>query len=76
MDLMATVNEILGLEYPKPTWAVDSKSLLPLLDGRAHLDSACEKRIGWQLNKQRALTNQTGTDTWKIVESPSIGQCP
>lgn len=34
LDFMATVNEILGLAYPNASFTVDSKSLLPLLDGR------------------------------------------
>jgi hypothetical protein len=34
LDFMATVNEIIGVPYPKVSWTVDSKSVLPLLDGR------------------------------------------
>lgn len=81
LDFMATVNEILGTPYPKPTWALDSTSLLPLLDGRLPLDIARHKPLGWQLGSQRALANQTtGADgvtavTWKIVERPAKGQC-
>lgn len=49
LDMMATVNEILGLEYPQEGWTVDSKSLLPLLDGRVSLETAARgKPIGWQ----------------------------
>ena len=60
LDFMATVNEILGLAYPKPAWAVDSKSLLPLIDGREALDSPRGKPIGWQYVVLRcALTRQT-----------------
>ena len=73
---MATVNEILGIEYPKREWKVDSKSLLPLLDGRVPLAGAARlKPIGWQYQKQRALTNQTANATWKLVEMGEQGQC-
>lgn len=49
LDMMATVNDILGLEYPQKGWTVDSKSLLPLLDGRVSLETAARgKPIGWQ----------------------------
>lgn len=75
LDFMATVSEILGVEYPRPEWTVDSKSLLPLLDGRLPLDSAREKPLGWQYGRQRALTNQTGVDCWKLVQFPAKGQC-
>jgi arylsulfatase A len=75
LDFMATVNEILGLEYPQPTWTVDSKSLLPLIDGRESLDAPRGKPIGWQYGDQRAVTNQTSDGTWKMVASPAIGQC-
>ena len=75
LDLMATLNDILGLEYPNPQWTVDSKSLLPLLDGREPLDSPRDKPIGWQYGNQVAVTNQTANGTWKIVASPGKGQC-
>lgn len=75
LDLMATLNDILGLDYPNPHWTVDSKSLLPLLDGRAPLDSPRDKTLGWQYESQTAVTNQTASGTWKIVASPAIGQC-
>ena len=77
LDFMATVNDVLGLEYPEPTWTVDSKSLLPLLRGElGDLQSAArEKPIGWQYRGQVALTNQTKHVTWKIVEKPAKGQC-
>jgi len=75
LDLMATLNEILGLKYPNPHWTVDSKSLLPLLDGREPLDSPRDTPIGWQYGRQVAVTNQTAGGTWKIVATPAIGQC-
>eukprot|EP01047_Picozoa_sp_COSAG01_P022691 COSAG01_NODE_1357_length_10597_cov_2.476948_2_plen_139_part_00 len=75
LDFMATVSEILGVTYPKPSWTVDSQSLLPLLDGRLPLNSAREKPLGWQYGKQVAVTNQTGSDCWKIVKFPAKGQC-
>jgi hypothetical protein len=75
LDFMATVNEILDLEYPEPSWTVDSKSLLPLLDGRLPLDSPRNKPIGWQYGQQEALTNQTADNTWKMVKFPALGQC-
>ena len=87
LDFFATVSEILGVPHPRPEWRLDSKSLLPLLDGRQSLDSARDKPIGWnywgtrsvngtrQRFEQRALTNQTATGTWKLVEKPAIGQC-
>lgn len=77
LDFMATVNDILGLEYPKPGWKVDSKSLLPLLDGRVPLAHAArQKPIGWQYGTQRALTNQSANgETWKLVERGAKGQC-
>ena len=75
LDFMATVNDILGIPYPKPNFTVDSKSLLPLLDGRIPINSSREKPIGWQYQGQVALTNQTGGVTWKIVDKPSRGQC-
>ena len=31
--------------------------------------------LGWQYQGQVALTNQTGSDTWKIVAHPAKGQC-
>lgn len=86
LDFFATVSEILGVPHPKPRWRMDSKSLLPLLDGRQSLDSPRNKPIGWQywgygrVNntptswQQRALTNQTDTGTWKLVEKPGIGE--
>jgi arylsulfatase A-like enzyme len=77
LDFMATVNEILGLEYPRKGWRVDSKSLLPLLDGRVALAAAArQKPIGWQYGEQRALTNQSASgSTWKLVERGALGQC-
>ena len=77
LDFMATVNDILNLRYPEPTWTVDSKSLLPLLQGKlGALDRAArEKVLGWQFGKQVAVTNQTKEHTWKVVRFPSIGQC-
>ena len=77
LDFMATVNEIIGAQYPaaKANWTIDSKSLLPLLDGRQPLDSARDKPLGWQYQGQVAVTNQTGNDTWKLVAHPAKGQC-
>lgn len=75
LDFMATVGEILGAEYPEPSFTVDSKSILPLLDGRAPMNCSREKPLGWQYGTQVALTNQTAGVTWKMVVRPSKGQC-
>eukprot|EP00038_Savillea_parva_P010847 m.193237 g.193237 ORF g.193237 m.193237 type:complete len:584 (-) comp18878_c0_seq1:120-1871(-) len=75
LDFMATVNDIVGLPYPRPTWTVDSKSVLPILDGTEPLDSPRNKVLGWQYGEQQAVTNQTSTGFWKIVQRPALGQC-
>lgn len=75
LDFMATVTDILGLSYPQPTWALDSKSLLPILNGSAPLNSRRNKVLGWQYGEQEAVTNQTDAHTWKIVRKPAVGQC-
>lgn len=75
LDFMATINDILNIEYPKSNWTVDSTSLLPLLDGRMPLNSSRNKPLGWQYQGQVALTNQTSGGTWKIVRYPLKGQC-
>lgn len=75
LDLMATVNDILDIDYPKSNWTIDSQSLLPLLDGRIPIDSVREKPLIWQKSQQVAVTLQTGSDMWKIVGYPGKGQC-
>ena len=60
LDFLPTVAELLGVDVPRrrTSWATDGVSLAPLFAGDGALD-ARPTPIGFQLQDQRALVNDT-----------------
>jgi arylsulfatase A-like enzyme len=71
-DLFPTFLDALGAPYPRPGWAVDGESLLPLIS-RANTSWVRSKPLGWRLGDQAAWMDPSGR--WKLVRSPDAGQC-
>jgi len=75
-DFMPTVLDLIGLLHPRPNWAADGMSLLPLLTGAIAPTSPRTKPIGFKLHAQEAWQEDFGSDgVWKLVKKPNKGQC-
>ena len=70
-DLLPTVLQLLGLAHPRPHWASDGASLLPLLTGNASW--ARPRYLAWRLGSQVAVLEPAGR--YKYVLAPEAGQC-
>eukprot|EP01061_Rhynchopus_euleeides_P019798 TRINITY_DN32486_c0_g1_i1.p1 TRINITY_DN32486_c0_g1~~TRINITY_DN32486_c0_g1_i1.p1 ORF type:complete len:690 (+),score=197.09 TRINITY_DN32486_c0_g1_i1:43-2112(+) len=76
VDFLPTVLDILQVPHPKPSWAMDGESILPLLTGDMPLDGAPRSTpLGFAQSGQWALINDTGSAVWKIVRGGAQGQC-
>lgn len=70
-DILPTVLDILGVSHPRPDWASDGMSLLPLLRGEAEQPRPSERPLCFELGKQAACID----NEWKILHAPAVGQC-
>ena len=75
VDFLPTVLDILDIEYPNPTWAMDGVSILPLLTGEKPLEGTARPALGFAQSGQWALINDTGSSVWKIIQDGQVGQC-
>lgn len=69
-DFLPTVLELLGRAHPKPDFASDGESILPLIKG-APFSRA--RFLAWRLGKQVALLDPAGR--FKFVRGGEAGQC-
>jgi arylsulfatase A-like enzyme len=69
-DFLPTLLDILGAAHPRPGFASDGESLLPLLRGAAF---ARARPLAWRLGAQVALLDAAGR--YKYVRAPDAGQC-
>lgn len=69
-DFLPTVLDVLGRAHPKPGFATDGESILPLLQGAPFSRS---RFLAWRLAKQVALLDPTGR--FKYVRAGDLGQC-
>ena len=77
-DYLPTLLELLGATHPRPDWAADGMSLLPLitrLGASGGVDKATrrprEHPLVFSLSGQTAIID----NEWKILEDPSAGHC-
>ncbi len=69
-DFLPTVLDVLGRAHPKPGYAADGESILPLLKGAPFSRS---RFLAWRLGKQVALLDPAGR--FKYVRAGDVGQC-
>jgi arylsulfatase A-like enzyme len=73
-DIFPTLLDLVGgLPYPRPGWAVDGESILPLLVGGTNATWGRTKFLAWRFGAQVALLDPTGR--YKLVKSPEAGLC-
>jgi hypothetical protein len=70
VDFMPTVLDLLGLKHPRPDFAADGESILPLLRGEPFSRS---RFLAWRLEGQVALLDAAGR--FKYVRNADAGQC-
>ena len=70
VDFLPTVLDLLGVAHPRPAFAADGESVLPLLRGQPFARS---RFLAWRLEGQVALLDAAGR--FKYVRSPDAGQC-
>ena len=70
VDFLPTVLDLLGAAHPRPAFAADGESVLPLLRGAPFARS---RFLAWRLEGQVALLDAGGR--FKYVRNADAGQC-
>ena len=69
-DMLPTLLDLLGVPHPRPAFAADGESVLPLLRGEPFSRA---RPLAWRLGAQVALLEPGGR--YKFVRAPAAGQC-